>query len=311
MMEEDEQDEPSVEEIDRRLKEIHQRWLVDWKGDIARAEAGDIGAMSKLLLRYRSGRLGLARDMERADYWEHRLVARQRELAKTGDPKEMYKWGDWLRKGVYVPQDVAAGVDWVRRATGWYQARLDYARWMLHGAFGVPKDESGGLARLLREAVESNGSFRYRLASDIACCYHYGVGTAKDEDEAVRWYILGVQGSDGVFPTDWLAIAGEYERRGDLTAAFHWYQEALGEDYHDPEVEKIVGMWLYCGKGTPRDVARAKKLLAHAAEVGGDDDAAKLYYFILDEEKHGLCGRTPTCLPVDVPPLNYEWSPIQ
>lgn len=251
-MEEDEQEEPSAEEIYRRWKESHQRWLADWKGDIARAEAGDVGAMLKLRLRYRSGRLGLARDMERVDYWTQRLVARQRELAETGDPKQMYEWGDWLRKGVYVPQDVAAGVVWVRRAVGWYQACLDYARWMLHGAFGVPKDE----------------------------------------DQAFRWYIIGIQGSDGVFPTDRLAIAGEYERRGDLKAAFHWYQEALGENYHDPEVEKIVGMWLYCGKGTPRDLTRAKKLLAHAAEVGGDDDAAKLYYFILDEEKHGLGKRT-------------------
>lgn len=311
MMEEEEQDEPSVEEIGRRLKESHQRWIADWKGDIARAEAGDIHAMHKLLLRYRSGRFGLARDMERMAYWEHRLVARQRELAETGDPKEMYKWGDWLRKGVYVPQDVAAGVDWVRRATGWYQARLDYARWMLHGAFGVPKDESGGLARLLREAKDPSDDLPSGLARDIACCYHYGVGIAKDEDEAFRWYVIGVQGWDGDFPTDWLAVAGEYERRGDLAAALHWYEDAADGANPDSTAEKVIGMWLYCGKGTPRDLKRAKKLLAHAAEVGGDDDAAKLYYFILDEEKHGLCGRTPTCLPVDVPPLNYEWSPIE
>lgn len=280
---------------------------------LSRAEAGDINAIGKLFTCYNRGTGGAAHDVERADYWLSRWCDYHHEHAERGEAESMFLWGFLLRDGAPrcgIPKDRARSLVLVKQAAeaGYSLACEDYGRWLVHGAFGLEKDEAAGFAFLSRcgRLPECPNAKR-----DLACCYHYGVGTAKDEDQAFLWYVAWIDEGDDWQDSDLLAVAGEYERRGDLAAALRWYEDAADGAEPDPTAEKVIGMWLYCGKGTPRDLKRAKKLLAHAAGVGGDDDAAKLYYFILDEEKHGLCGRTPTCLPVDVPPLNYRWSPIE
>lgn len=273
-----------------------------------RAEAGDCVAMLAMYMAYRSGMDGFGRDLEAADEWLRRANARCRELAEAGDPEAMATWADLLLEGRWhVPQDEAAGVRWFFRAAeaGDVDALRKCAGFLLYGEHGVAVDAVAAVALCRRavgpdvEASQDGWSMRR-----LACCHHFGVGTEQDEEEAFRWLARAarIRNDDDTL----YAVGGEYERRGDDANALRFYR--LAADLGHPAALKVAALWLYGGRGVRRDLKAARAYALRLANEEGDDDGAKLYYVIKDEQKHGPVARRLRGIPLDPPPpLRYAW----
>ena len=264
--------------------------------------------MLAMYMAYRSGMDGFGRDLEAADEWLRRANARCRELAEAGDPEAMATWADLLLEGRWhVPQDEAAGVRWFFRAAeaGDVDALRKCAGFLLYGEHGVAVDAVAAVALCRRavgpdvEASQDGWSMRR-----LACCHHFGVGTEQDEEEAFRWLARAarVRNDDDTL----YAVGGEYERRGDDANALRFYR--LAADLGHPAALKVAALWLYGGRGVRRDLKAARAYALRLANEEGDDDGAKLYYVIRDEQKHGPVARRLRGIPLDPPPpLRYAW----
>ncbi len=273
-----------------------------------RAEAGDYVAMLAMHMVYRWGVDGFSRDLETSDEWLRRSNARCLELAEAGDPDAMSTWASLLLAGVWkVPQDEAAGVRWFFRAAeaGDGDALRKCAGFLLYGKHGVSVDDAAAVA-LCRRAVgpDVEASKDGLSMRRLACCHHFGVGTEQDEEEAFRWLARSARAwndDDTLY-----AVGGEYERRGDDANALRFYRFAA--DCGHAAALKVAALWLYSGRGARRDLKAARAYALELANEEGDDDGAKLYYVIRDEQKHGPVERRLRGIPLDPPPpLHYVW----
>ncbi len=108
----------------------------------------------------------------------------------------------------------------------------------------------------------------------IGKCYWKGVGVAKDEAEAVKWYRKAAE--QGVADAQYrlgLALSAGRGVANDENEAAKWYRKAAEQNRHDAEDGDAVaqfgfGMALYFGHGVAKDGTEAMKWWRKAAEQG-------------------------------------------
>jgi uncharacterized protein len=106
------------------------------------------------------------------------------DSAKAGDDNGAYSYGVMLREGKGVPQNVAEGAHWLKRAadSGIIAGQVEYAIMLFNGE-GVPKDEAGAVRILRIAAAKGNPIAQNRLA------HLYVVGRVVERDlaKAAAW----------------------------------------------------------------------------------------------------------------------------
>lgn len=104
--------------------------------------------------------------------------------AKAGDDNGAYSYGVMLREGKGIPQNVAEGAHWLKRAAdgGIIAGQVEYAIMLFNGE-GVPKDEAGAVKILRMAASKGNPIAQNRLA------HLYVVGRVVEHDlaKAAAW----------------------------------------------------------------------------------------------------------------------------
>jgi len=106
------------------------------------------------------------------------------DSARAGDDNGAYSYGVMLREGKGVPQNVAEGAHWLKRAAdgGIIAGQVEYAIMLFNGE-GVPRDEAGAVAILKIAAAKGNPIAQNRLA------HLYVVGRIVERDlaKAAAW----------------------------------------------------------------------------------------------------------------------------
>jgi uncharacterized protein len=111
--------------------------------------------------------------------------------ANAGDDNGAYSYGVMLREGKGIPQNVAEGAHWLKRAAdgGIVAGQVEYAIMLFNGE-GVPKDEAGAVKILRIAAAKGNPIAQNRLA------HLYVVGRVVEHDlaKAAAWNAFAKSG---------------------------------------------------------------------------------------------------------------------
>lgn len=201
-----------------------------------------------------------------------------RDAAAGGSPLAAVEVASRFADGRGVPQDLAAAVDWYRRAA------------------------EAGLAPA-----------QYRLGS----LYEKGTGTARDAKEAAEWYGKAAQQGNAKAMHNLAVINAEGSLGApDYALAAKWFQEAAEHGIRDSQFN--LGILYARGLGVPRDLATSYKWFALAATAGDTDSAKKRDDIaqVLSKEdlaRARLAVETWVAKPLDpkaedVPPADPAWT---
>ncbi|TXT24626.1 MAG: Sel1 domain-containing protein repeat-containing protein [Gallionellaceae bacterium] len=111
-------------------------------------------------------------------------------------------------------------------------------------------------------ALNGDAAAQYRLG----LMYDKGEGVARDERQAVSWYIraAGQDDTRAQFAIAEMYSEGRGVQRDDKQAA-RWYLEAAGHGF--PKAQLTVGLMYAKGAGLPQDLVQAYKWLSLAGDI--------------------------------------------
>jgi TPR repeat protein len=248
----------------RRALEIYSRL----------AEAGDAEGQCRLAFIYKTGLL----DFEKAAFWYC-------QAAVQGHAEAQCKLGFLYRCGRGVLKDDAEGARWYGKSAiqGNAEAQCNLGRCYLEGE-GVSRNIPNAIEWLTRSAEAGYDVAQYTLGGLLA----EGTVVQQDIRKGLMWLERVARGAKTEAPTigDVVAPAGDRNRNvgvnalftlgqiyrqgslvgADLGRAFGYYLQAA--NLGDPESRFIVGMMLYKGDGTQKDVQEAAGWLVAAARQG-------------------------------------------
>jgi len=138
------------------------------------------------------------------------------------------------------------------------------------------------LAARLRASAEKGDA---DAAYSLGWLYAYGVGTAKDDAKAVRWYRKAAdQGeAEAMYSLGWAYANGQGVSK-DATQAVEWYRQAA--DKNKPKAMAALGAMYEQGLGVVKDQAKAAGLYRKAADQG--NSAAMFQLGVLYTTGHGV-----------------------
>ncbi|GLQ06546.1 tetratricopeptide repeat protein [Sneathiella chinensis] len=111
-------------------------------------------------------------------------------LARNNDPAAMRNVGHLYRRGLGVPKDPAAAVNWYRKAAdlGFARAQANLATMYLKGE-GVDQDDAQAFEWFEKAARTGHVISQYNLG----LMYEYGKGVEKDQPKALGWYNMAAK----------------------------------------------------------------------------------------------------------------------
>jgi TPR repeat protein len=108
----------------------------------------------------------------------------------------------------------------------------------------------------------------------VASFYEEGLGTGRNLDQAIRWYVIAAKGGS---PEAQHHLGHIYYEKNDYGLALYWYKEAARRRYL-PAIWRLG--WFYeMGRGVPHDRAKAYEMFERAAQQGhifAERDLARL-----------------------------------
>ena len=139
-----------------------------------------------------------------------------------------------------------------------------------NAAFAVlkaPKPDPESAAKAIASLTQLANSGYVRASYQLGWTYQEGEGTARDEAEALKWFIKASE--QGHLAAK--VMAGDYYFEGkggpkDIAAALHWYELAADRGHSLAQV-RLAHMYA-SGTGVKKDGKRALDLLVAAAEKG-------------------------------------------
>ncbi|KAI8995031.1 hypothetical protein BDB01DRAFT_847010 [Pilobolus umbonatus] len=145
------------------------------------------------------------------------------QAAQLGHVNGMYLVGqEWHRLNEY-----SAALDYYEQAAqcDHIPSKIMCAVYQLYGLAGLVQDEEAGYQKLLvLSKLESTG-YLY-----IGKCHEYGLGTKKNESEALTWYHLSIELTDS---SEAMFCVGQvYEKKGNESRSFYWYKRAIAKNNH-------------------------------------------------------------------------------
>ncbi|RHZ78315.1 hypothetical protein Glove_166g17 [Diversispora epigaea] len=131
---------------------------------------------------------------------------------------------------------------------------------------GTAKNEKRAFRWYLKSA-EGGNSYGQMLLGN---CYQYGIGTVKDEEKAFRWYLKSAEGGN----SDGQVILGNCYKNGtgttkDEVKTFQWYLKSAEGGNRNGQC--ILGDYYYFGIGTTKDKEKAFQWYLKSAEGGQSD----------------------------------------
>jgi len=135
--------------------------------------------------------------------------------------------------------------------------------WFFQGGIGVAKDEKEAV-KWYAKAAEQGEATGQRL---LGWCYANGTGVAKDEKEAVKWYAKAAEQGEatGQRLLGWCYANGTGVAK-DEKEAVKWYWKAAEQG--EATGQRLLG-WCYAnGSGVAKDEKEAMKWYTKAAEQG-------------------------------------------
>ena len=117
--------------------------------------------------------------------------------------------------------------------------------------------------------------YYYKLAAELghakACLqvgelYHYGDGTERNQDEAIRWLNISISKGEKGEAYWYLGLC--YFEKGNLTEAFNCYKKGLEIGGYDGCNSLYLGDCYYFGRGVTQNKAEGRRLWEIAAKNG-------------------------------------------
>jgi TPR repeat protein len=145
--------------------------------------------------------------------------------------------------------------------------------WFFQGGIGVAKDEKEAV-KWYRKAAEQGEATGQRL---LGWCYANGTGVAKDEKEAVKWYRKAAEQGEatGQRLLGWCYANGTGVAK-DEKEAVKWYRKAAEQG--EATGQRLLG-WCYAnGAGVAKDDKESVNWYGKAAEKGDGWSQNKLGY---------------------------------
>ena len=135
--------------------------------------------------------------------------------------------------------------------------------WFFQGGIGVAKDEKEAV-KWYRKAAEQGEATGQRL---LGWCYANGTGVAKDEKEAVKWYRKAAEQGEatGQRLLGWCYANGAGVAKDDKESV-NWYGKAAEKG--DGWSQNKLGYCYACGIGVEKDYKKAFEWYRKAAEQG-------------------------------------------
>ena len=188
-------------------------------------------------------------------------AARQAErerLAREADPSYQVSKG----KEYYDNGNYTEAVKWWRKAAD--QGNADAQNYL--GEYrerGSKEQDQVEAEKWFRKAAEQgHADGQYNLAR----CYHYGKGIAKDYDEALKWYRKAAE-QGNVYAQNELGWYYQHRaKKPDLEEAVKWYRKAAEQGNSRAQYE--LGYCYIKGKGVAQDRNEAIKWYRKAAAQG-------------------------------------------
>lgn len=186
-------------------------------------------------------------------------------LADGGDAKAQFALCELYLAGQGVPRDAIKAALWCGKAAdqGHALARLALGIMHLQGMGGFPADTAEAL-RLLKPVAEQGLA---EAQVQIGSIYEKGLGVAKDDQLAFKWYKMASDQNDnraqyvlGKFYKDGRGVKQDYRR------AVRLFQ--LSADQGTVIALAQLGTLYFNGQGVPQDYAQALKYFEEAASKG-------------------------------------------
>lgn len=228
------------------------------------AEQGHAQAAFHLGAAYKLGS-GVAEDQAEGARWLE--VA-----AEGGHAKAQHQLGVAYYTGKGVAPDLARAVEWVRRAAdqGWPQAITDLGVLDQRGeADPMPADPTARLQWLRRRAPKGPA----RLKQALAVCYADGLGTARDDAAAMKWFRAAARAGDPDAQLDLgiRLLTGEGGATKDPEAGREWLQKAARAGRR--QARRLLRVTRPAPKRPPPTAARQRTAAEHLDAVFAELDA--------------------------------------
>lgn len=148
---------------------------------------------------------------------------------------------------------------------GDYEAGYYVATMYIKGKY-IDGDVNLGITMLEELANKNHAKSQYMYGREILS----GINVTKDEEKGLDWLTKAANG--GLINSQ--IFLGNYYRENDFTKSFHWYLKAA--EAHEPSSAYEVALAYAMGRGTKRDMKKAKEWLQIAADAGHLEAKKKL-----------------------------------
>ena len=224
-----------------------------------------------------------------------------RARAEGGDPEAMTIFAEALFAGDGVDRDELACIDWLTRAAalGFLAAMNDLGiifgnahavgnnaaiaeRWFRQASglgyvesennLGVMFHERGDYAKAFACFVEASGKRNRDAQNNLAVCYKFAHGVAKDEHKAEELFRAAAEQGH---PEAQCEVGLILKGRGEKEEAAAWFR--LAAEQHDAEACYELGLAFFCGRGCPLSHTEAVSWWKHAVHAYSSTRKKKAY----------------------------------
>ena len=203
------------------------------------------------------------------------------EQAFSGDANAQYNVGRYFLTKTNQKNNLIQAVDWLKKSaadgniTAQNELCLIYYEAPLY-LESMPSD--GKTAQWFRRKADHGLPWAQNILGEI---YYEGLGIAKDENEALRWWMASAEKGNSYGMVN---VANAKCRDGgdqpDYEGAVKWYRQAADLGFAEAQLSLAELYWN--GQGVEKDDAEAARLLRQAAEQGEVVAQSSLAYLYLE-----------------------------
>lgn len=185
-------------------------------------------------------------------------------LADKGDAAAQFLLGNMYNKGEGVPQNLAEGIKWYRKAADQDHTEAQTRLGFIYGeGVGVPQNYAESVKWYRKAADQGNADAQHELGF----MYSKGVGVSQNYAEAVKWYRRAADQGNAYAQS----FLGTMYRDGhgvsqDYVEAHKWFNLAVSQlspsDETNADIRKLAaqGRAAVAAKMSPAQIAEAQKL---------------------------------------------------
>lgn len=194
--------------------------------------------------------------------------------AMEGDPEAQFVMGDsYLNGRMNVAKDGVRAVEWFLKAAakGHADSQFELGKLYYFGLSGVAPNGQEAVRWLKSAEAQPSLKARHRAFSQmlLATCFTTGLGVAKDDAEAARWFRKAAESGDHLaeYRLGLCYLNGTGVPQNDREASF-WFLKAANAGETDAQI-KLADVYS-SGRGVPQDYIAAYKWYNVAAAKGND-----------------------------------------